>query len=181
MGHLGQHRCIFVYDRLSPIKLPSDLFGVAVATFETRPDGNLTAALEPICFHVQTMVSKVGLRAQILKFTHRELQTNSSLPDLSGEWADEQNNKVTIQQFGSFLRGTIMIYRRGSERELDFEGKFTTGGQLVMFFQDRKGRGFIVGTIILHLTSDLSLRGQSIYYDHTKDMVISKARLLQRL
>lgn len=190
IGHLGRHRCVFVHDRSSLIKLPSDLLGIVGETFATRADGNLSAALGPICRSIELKVREFGVRAKLLKFTHQDLQTNTSLPDLSGDWAgyspdgpepDEQSSTLTIHQLGSFIQANIIYKTKDGERLLESEGRFSSG-QLVLFFEDVKGRGYIVGTIVLHLASDLrSLKGQSLYYRHTKDAVISRERLYVRM
>lgn len=48
-GILGRGRTFLVYDRDSKIHIPSDISGVTAATFSKRRDGNLLAALMPVC------------------------------------------------------------------------------------------------------------------------------------
>jgi predicted nucleotide-binding protein len=49
MGALGRERTFVVHSRDVALELPSDLAGVSVATFGARSDGNLQAALGPVC------------------------------------------------------------------------------------------------------------------------------------
>jgi len=189
IGHLGRHRCFFVYDKTSPIKLPSDLLGISGATFSSRTDGNLVAALGPVCSAIETRIREFGLRTRMLKFTPQELLANSGLPDLSGKWAgffpegpnpNQQNSELSIEQRGSFVRATIVRKARAGDRIFEYEGRFTSG-QLVLFFEDMKGRGYIVGTVVLHLSPDLrSLTGKSTYFHHAHGTVVSEARLYKR-
>lgn len=49
MGALGRAHTFIVYGRDDKIDLPTDLAGVAAATFARRADNNLEAALGPVC------------------------------------------------------------------------------------------------------------------------------------
>jgi hypothetical protein len=69
--------------------------------------------------------------------------------------------------------------REGS-RTFEYEGRFTAG-QLVLFFEDKQGRGYIVGTVVLHLSPDLStLTGRSTYFAHAEGSVVSTTRIYRR-
>lgn len=138
IGHLGRRRCVFVYDESSPIKLPSDLLGIAGAPFAKPRNGNMLAALAQVRYSLQQRVREIGPRPKLLKFAHHDL-TRSDLPPLIGEWAgyspdgptpDEQTSTLTLHQMGSFVRASV-IYKKG--RVLEFEGRFASG-QLVLFF-----------------------------------------------
>ena len=52
-GTLGRARTFLVYCRDKPIALPSDLAGVTAATYALRSDGNLHAALGPVCTRIK--------------------------------------------------------------------------------------------------------------------------------
>jgi predicted nucleotide-binding protein len=52
-GTLGRARTFLVYCRDTKISLPSDLAGVTAATFAERSDGNLHAALGPVCTRIK--------------------------------------------------------------------------------------------------------------------------------
>lgn len=59
MGALGRERTFIVYCRDEPPALPSDLAGITVATYARRADGNLTAALGPVCTLLKEAIRKV--------------------------------------------------------------------------------------------------------------------------
>ena len=52
-GTLGRARTFLVYPRDTPLHLPSDLAGVTAATYADRADGNLQAALGPVCTRIK--------------------------------------------------------------------------------------------------------------------------------
>lgn len=58
MGALGRHRTFIVYCRDNEIELPSDLAGVTAATFAERVDGNLRAALGPVCSKLEDAIKE---------------------------------------------------------------------------------------------------------------------------
>jgi len=61
-GRLGIDRCFLIVPRgLDDLHLPSDLLGLAPATYDPdRQDGNLQAALGPACSRVQKAIVKLG-------------------------------------------------------------------------------------------------------------------------
>lgn len=190
IGRLGRHRCFFVHERTAPLKIPSDLLGISAATYNARSDGNLLAALGPVCTSIEARVQELGIRKRMLKFTAEELLPSSALPDISGEWAgyspdgptpSVQNSTLEIEQHGSFVRATVIRKVKDGARIFEYEGKFTAG-QLVLFFEDKQGRGYIVGTVVLHLSPDLRvLAGRSTYFAHAHGSVTTTNRLYRRL
>lgn len=52
-GILGRARTFMVYPRSPSMRLPSDLAGVTAATYTMRSDGNLQAALGPVCTRIK--------------------------------------------------------------------------------------------------------------------------------
>jgi predicted nucleotide-binding protein len=52
-GILGRARTFLVYPRDAKLHLPSDLAGVTAATYASRSDGNLEAALGPVCTRIK--------------------------------------------------------------------------------------------------------------------------------
>lgn len=54
MGALGRKRTFIVHCRDEQLELPSDLAGVIMAPFDKRADGNLQAALGPVCTKLKT-------------------------------------------------------------------------------------------------------------------------------
>jgi hypothetical protein len=63
MGALGRERTFIVYNRDKQIDLPTDLAGVTSATFVSRSDNNLQAALGPVCTRIKQAIKKSGLKA----------------------------------------------------------------------------------------------------------------------
>jgi predicted nucleotide-binding protein len=53
MGALGRARTFIVHCRDDKLELPSDLAGVTPATYARRADGNLRAALRPVCNKIE--------------------------------------------------------------------------------------------------------------------------------
>jgi hypothetical protein len=190
MGHLRQDRSFFVFDSGLKLKLPSDLLGISAATYRSRADGNLEAALGPACTTIKQAIQRFGRRPRLLLDFVSDATLAASAPDLSGTWTGysfqedrptEPNSRMEIAQRGAFVRA--VIYRDtkdGGRRVFEYEGRLTSG-QLVLFFEDKFGRGYIVGTMVLHLAGNLrSMTGLSTYYHHTQREVISTKREYRR-
>jgi len=62
MGGLGRDRTFIVYDRTIRLRLPTDLAGVAAATFEPHTNGSLQAALGAAATTVQDVIDRLGVR-----------------------------------------------------------------------------------------------------------------------
>jgi len=58
MGALGRERTFIVYCRNESLDLPSDLAGITPATYAKRSDGNLQAALGPVCTLLKHAIQK---------------------------------------------------------------------------------------------------------------------------
>ena len=56
MGALGREKTYIVYCRDEKLDLPTDLAGVTAATFAKHSDGNLVAALGPVCTRIKTAI-----------------------------------------------------------------------------------------------------------------------------
>lgn len=64
IGSLGRERSFLVYDRGSNLKLPSDLAGITLATFQPHDDGNAQAALGAACTEIEQKALQLGLRTK---------------------------------------------------------------------------------------------------------------------
>jgi hypothetical protein len=62
VGGLGRDRTFMLFDRTKPPSLPSDLAGIAAATFEPHSTGNLESALGAPCAKVQRIIERLGTR-----------------------------------------------------------------------------------------------------------------------
>lgn len=60
MGALGREKTFIVHCRDKDIDLPTDLAGVTLATFRDRSDGNLQAALGPVCLDIKEAIRAVA-------------------------------------------------------------------------------------------------------------------------
>ena len=190
IGRLGRERCLFLFDTTKELKIPSDLLGIAPVTYRPREDGNFNAAVGPACTSIEDRIRVLGRRPRMLNFIPQDMQSNATLPNLSGKWAGyspesptptKQLSTLEIEQHGTFIRATVQREVSGGTRSFEYEGRFTSG-QLVLFFEDREGRGYIVGTVVLHLSPDLqSLVGRSTYFDHSENIVRSSARNYRKI
>jgi hypothetical protein len=187
MGRLGRRRCFFVFERNRDLKLPTDLLGIAAATYQLYADGNIEAALGAATTKIKRCIQLMGRKSTLLG---GEPSENAGLPDISGTWngysPDGPNpNDVTsileIEQHGSAIRAFVERKVSTGVRRFEYEGRFSSG-QVVLFFEDQRGRGFIIGTMVLHLSGNLNrLTGKSTYYDHTKKEVVSAERMYTRV
>jgi hypothetical protein len=140
---------------------------------DRRPYQNPTSGLRPL-------------------FTHTQDETeNSSLPNISGTWdgyspsdsgLGEKTSTLKIEQkTGSLIRAFVERRTPAGTRRFDYEGRFSAG-QLVLFFEDIAGRGFIIGSMVLHLSSDLqTLTGKITYYHHDHHQVLATDRFYKRV
>lgn len=189
MGSLGRHRAFFVYDRTANIKLPTDLLGIAAATYKPHTDGNLDAALGPTCTLIKAGLRQFGPRPRMMRSAPVPEGGNAPGPSIAGEWSGfspEGNDPavptsvMSIEQYGSYVRAKVDRTTKKGQRVFEYEG-YLTAGQLVLFFEDVTGRGYIVGTMVLSLSGDLTqLDGRSTYFDHSEHVVKSSARRYTR-
>ena len=61
MGRLGRYRTFAVYDRTADIKIPSDLAGVSIATYQPHSSGNIDAALGAPCTQMKRIIKEFGI------------------------------------------------------------------------------------------------------------------------
>lgn len=62
MGKLTRYRTILVHPKVKDLKLPSDLQGLTLVSYEPGDDATLPARLEPACGQIRTLVKKLGVR-----------------------------------------------------------------------------------------------------------------------
>jgi hypothetical protein len=63
IGVLGRKRTMVVYDRSADIKLPSDLAGVTLASYQMYQSGNLQASLGAACTRIEATIKEQRLRS----------------------------------------------------------------------------------------------------------------------
>ena len=57
---MAEERTFIIYDRTADIKIPSDLAGVTMATYQPHSTGNLEAALGAPCTKLKKTIKKLG-------------------------------------------------------------------------------------------------------------------------
>lgn len=62
MGKLTRHRAILVHPRVSGLKLPSDLQGLTLVSYDPGKPGELPARLGPVCHEIRKLVKNLGVR-----------------------------------------------------------------------------------------------------------------------
>jgi hypothetical protein len=65
MGSLGRGRCFLVQDDRPNLRIPSDLLGVKAATYRKPAEGDLKAALDPVCAMIGERIAKKGARHKL--------------------------------------------------------------------------------------------------------------------
>jgi hypothetical protein len=126
-----------------------------------------------------------------------EAETDKRLycgPTLEGEWlsfegipdapASYLDGKASIEQkcHEISMRLNMTVSRTGepTNRSFVYQGEFRNG-QLVLLFDDEQASGYIVGAVVLRLSSDLKrLIGKSTYFHDIKNAVVSYDFWLQR-
>ncbi|MGV6804084.1 MAG: hypothetical protein ACWA49_07750 [Ruegeria sp.] len=93
-------------------------------------------------------------------------------PD-NNELDGEPTSTLTIRQRGNKINAKIVRDAGKGIRNFHYSGKMY-GNQIVLEFFDEQGPGYIVGTMVLHIGSDLrTLRGASTFVHQDKSRVVS--------
>jgi hypothetical protein len=114
--------------------------------------------------------------------------------NIGGEWlsfngdptisTSHQDGDAVIEQTGHDISMRLKLTRNrhgnAINRKFIYAGQFWEG-QLVLTFHDEDARGYIIGAIVLRLTSDLKrLIGKTTYFHHSTNAVVSEDFCLQR-
>jgi predicted nucleotide-binding protein len=62
MGKLTRYRTILVHPKVKDLKLPSDLQGLTLVSYEPGDEGTIAARLKPVCDQIRVLVKKLGVR-----------------------------------------------------------------------------------------------------------------------
>ena len=62
MGGLGRERTIVVMPRGVDLKIPTDLLGLTPITFNVGPEGDLAAAIGPVCNDFRALIRRLGCK-----------------------------------------------------------------------------------------------------------------------
>ena len=119
-------------------------------------------------------------RARVLKAPNiDQTRWHGFSPD--GPEPEKPNSVLSIKQTGTRIRATADRTVKEGKRTFSYEG-WMYSGQLVLTWEEPEGAGFIVGSMVLVLSSDLQeLEGNSTYYHHRRKKVVSSRRLYRRL
>lgn len=95
--------------------------------------------------------------------------------------SEKAHSTLKIKQTGNKISAEVARIVRNGERKFRYTGTMY-GSQIVLEFFDEQGPGLIVGTMVLHIGSDLrTLRGASTYFHHDKGKVVSTFRTYRRV
>jgi hypothetical protein len=73
MGRLGRQRAFILHPKGKGMKIPSDLAGVSVATFELPADGNIRSAVSSACYDIIDAVKSLGKVGRVVPMTNPSL------------------------------------------------------------------------------------------------------------
>jgi hypothetical protein len=93
-GVLGQERTFIVYDRTAELKLPSDLAGVTLATFQPQDRGNIHSTVGTPCTKIKAAIGRLGVRRRVETAptgVGLRSRRDSLLPSVSSEFGDAQH------------------------------------------------------------------------------------------
>jgi predicted nucleotide-binding protein len=62
MGHLSRHRAVLLHPRVKDLKLPSDLQGLTLISYENNKTEDLSARLTPACHEIRKLIQSLGVR-----------------------------------------------------------------------------------------------------------------------
>jgi predicted nucleotide-binding protein len=62
MGKLTRYRAILIHPRIPGLKLPSDLYGLTLASYGPGKPNELAARLGPACNEIRKIVRQLGVR-----------------------------------------------------------------------------------------------------------------------
>jgi predicted nucleotide-binding protein len=131
MGRLGRERTFFVYQADNEeLKIPSDLSGIHSATYTSRSDDNLLAALTVPCTEILSVIRKEGARppflaAKNIDSTYRLTETLHIL-DMTRRVATGSHNLET--PFSEVALHRRDIIQKQLDKDEDFIAYFGTTG-----------------------------------------------------
>ena len=110
VGGIGRNRTYVVYDRTKKIKIPSELAGISMATFELHSNGNLESSLGACCTRIENEIEKNGVREnkrfnQLSDATKNVNKTNQKFQTLINLMARSRKVELDVisSQFGAFI------------------------------------------------------------------------------
>lgn len=172
---LGPKRCFFlVPDCGDNFHVPLDLAGITFASYDVQShDGDVNSAIASACSDIVTAI--------------RERHA------LSGEWMlyvegskhDEPNGKMHLTCAGHRAAARLLFDKSidgtNTQRNFKYEGRYLSG-QFVLNFEQRGAEDQIVGSMVLHASSDRTkITGITAFWHHDDaEMVSTRFKLLRR-
>jgi hypothetical protein len=126
IGALGRERTFIVYDRKTPMKLPSDLAGVTPATYEIHSSGNLQSSLGAATTLIKGTIENLGKRTPKITGNVDENTTFQIIHDLL-DIAAEQFLILMHETGKTLFRMPRMGF--GSGIKFEYSLKKRAGGQ----------------------------------------------------
>lgn len=108
-------------------------------------------------------------------------------PDISGEWkytekgsdGREIRGRMKVRQLGTRIKATVER-EHNNKRVFNYNGTFEAG-QLVLNFEEPGNEGFIIGAMVLKLSSSTKvLEGKTVYFHHKTNRVIANDKYFRR-
>jgi len=116
MGRLGRNRTYALCSDAPNLRLPSDLAGVSLATYQhDRSDGNLQAATSPACNQIRRVISELGISEargaqRLSKATHDMEGITQNVARVVNLLAKSRVLELEVikSQFGSMINGDFL-------------------------------------------------------------------------
>jgi hypothetical protein len=157
MGRLGRERCFFVHERDLKLKISSDLLGISAVKYRRFAQRQFEGRVGKRASDIKDRITSLDRRLR-LQLLQQEGAARADVLDISGTWLgytpnlSDHNSILEIEQSGLPIHAVIVRQvQNGARRRFEYEGRLSSG-QLFLFFEEDRGRGFIVGTLVLHLS-----------------------------
>lgn len=91
------------------------------------------------------------------------------------------NSRLEIKQYGNRLVATVIRNGQNGERRFKYEGHIVSG-QVILNFEEVKGEGYNVGSMVLYLKDSLKeLVGKVTYFHHDQGEVVGHGRVYKKI
>ncbi|MEJ7678698.1 MAG: TIR domain-containing protein [Segetibacter sp.] len=108
IGGIGKERTFIVTDKSFQVKLPTDLAGITLATFEPPNKSNLQSAVGDACFQIENEIKKLSIRQ---RSTVKKLDLNNCRKIITIYILENDFTRVSferLEQMSSLLKREIL-------------------------------------------------------------------------